>query len=374
MCRICGNENLELILDYGDMPLVNSLNNGEDSKTYPLKLVRCPECGLVQITETVSPEELFSEYLYFSSQSDTMLAHSKKLVNELIESQKLDEHSFVIELASNDGYLLRYYVEKGIPVLGIEPAVNVAKVANERGIPTLAQFFGLGEAQRLQAESIKADVVHAHNVLAHVADLHGFVEGIKLILKPDGVAVIEVPYLKDLVENCEFDTVYHEHLCYFSLPPLMRLFAEHGLMVSDVQMQKIHGGTLRLYVTHDLDYKDFTKRIETVKEQLKTALAELKSQGKKIAAYGAAAKGCVLLNTCEIDSRTIDYIVDNTPAKWGKYMPGTGIRVYPPGKLLENKPDYVLILAWNFAEEIMVKSKDYKGKFIIPIPKLRICG
>ena len=242
-CRICNNEELHLVLDYGMMPLVNNLNDGEEPETYPLKLVLCPDCGLVQITETVPPEKLFSEYYYFSSQSQTMLDHSEKLVKEL--SENLDKNSLVIEIASNDGYLLQYY---DVPVLGIEPASNVAAVAIEKNIPTLVEFFSLDLANELKDQGVLADVVHAHNVLAHVADLHGFVEGMKLILKPEGVIVIEVPYLRNLIEGCEFDTVYHEHLCYFSIRPLVKLFKLHGLEIVDLQTIDIHGGSLRLYV------------------------------------------------------------------------------------------------------------------------------
>ena len=362
-CRICGNEDLKLILDYGPMPLVNNLNDNGESLTYPLELVRCPECGLVQITETVPPEDLFSEYLYFSSQSAT--DHWEKLAEELTESRHLDKGSLVIEIASNDGYLLQHYK---VPVLGIEPAANVAQVAIDKGIPTLVEFFGEELAKSLP----KADVIHAHNVLAHVADLHGFVEGMKFILKPNGIIVIEVPFLSQFLDNCEFDTVYHEHLCYFALRPLIRLFDEHGLEVTGVSMQEIHGGTLRLYVEHEKDYSSFARQVGKVEGRLIAYLWKVKSRGKRIAAYGAAAKGCVLLNMCGLDNKTIDYVVDSTPAKQGKFMPGTGIRVYPPHKLVEDQPDYCLILAWNFAKEIMAKETGYKGQFILPNP-LVVC-
>ena len=387
-CRICGNKNLEPIFSFGEMPLVNNLvKDGEKSKTYPLDLVRCPKCYLVQITETVPPEDLFTEYLYFSSVSDTMLTHCRKLVNEM--ACTLTKDSFVIEIASNDGYLLQYYKEKGIYCLGIEPAANVAHVAHEKGIPTRVEFFGLESAQRLRTEGLMADVIHAHNVLAHIADIHGFVEGMKLILKDDGVIIIEVPYLGELIEKCAFDTIYHEHLCYFSLRPLMTLFGMHELMVTDFSLEEIHGGTLRLYVKHNpmsaflaresklpSDYYErFADRIENIREMLIRLITNLKKEGKRIAAYGAAAKGCVLLNTCGISRDVIDYVVDHTPAKQGLYMPGVNIPIYPPEKLLEDMPDYVLILAWNFADEILEKSKEYRdkgGKFIILVPNLLV--
>lgn len=378
-CRICGNPGLEIIYDYGMMPLVNNYDSDEQ---YPLVLVRCPECGLVQITETVPPEKIFTDYPYFSSQSQTMLDHSRKLVNELIELQSLDEDSFVIELASNDGYLLQYYRNAGIPILGIEPAQNIARFACERGIPTLGQFFGLDVAYHLRMEGIKADVIHAHNVLAHVADLHGFVDGIRLILKAGGVAVIEVPYLYELVKNCEFDTVYHEHLCYFMLKPLQRLFELHGMGIAGYSMHDIHGGSLRLYVRHGKaehliieekpDFDGFARRASHAQEALMSCLTDLKGEGKTIAAYGAAAKGCVLFNLCGIDARTIDFITDSTPAKQGKYFPGTGIYIYPPRKLIQAQPDYCVILPWNFSKEIMAKETEYRGKFILTNP-LKIC-
>ena len=366
-CRICNNEELHLVLDYGEMPLVNNLNDGEEPETYPLKLVLCPDCGLVQITETVPPEKLFSEYYYFSSQSQTMLEHSKKLVKEL--SKNLDKYSLVIEIASNDGYLLQYY---DVPVLGIEPASNVAEVAIKKAIPTLVEFFSVDLANELRSQGVLADVVHAHNVLAHVADLHGFVEGMKLILKPEGLIVIEVPYLRNLIDGCEFDTVYHEHLCYFSIRPLVKLFKLHDLEIVDLQTLKIHGGSLRLYVKHETDYGNFTERADEVKDKLRELLFRLKKENKRIVAYGAAAKGNVLLKYCGIDSEIIDYVVDSTPAKQGKYMPGLGLRIYHPEKLKEVKPDYILILAWNFADEIMEKESWFGGGFIIPNP-LRIC-
>ena len=255
-CRACCRSHLKTILSLGDTPLANALLKKEQldqpEETYPLDLAFCPHCTLVQITETVPPEKLFREYLYFSSFSDMLLQHARELATRLIHSRGLNANSLVVEVASNDGYLLQYYKQAGIPVLGIEPAVNIARVAqNERGIPTLCEFFGAALARRLRDEGRRADVIHAHNVLAHVADLNGFVEGIRLVLKDDGVAVIEVPYVKEMIDRCEFDTIYHEHLCYFSLTALDALFRRHGLIIQDVEHIPIHGESLRLFVMVD---------------------------------------------------------------------------------------------------------------------------
>ena len=355
----------------------------------------------VQITETVPPEELFAEYLYFSSYSDTMLEHSSRLVDELVKSLALTADSLAMEIASNDGYLLQYYKQAGVPVLGIEPAANVARSAiDDRGIATICDFFGLELAGRLRDEGKLADVLHAHNVLAHVADLHGVVEGMRMILKDNGVAVIEVPYLRELIDKCEFDTIYHEHLCYFALMPLMRLFKEHGLAVIDVTLEEIHGGSLRLFVAHaggsivpgrsvqllleeekklgvgTLDlYRLFAERVASSRSSIADMLHELKAEGHSIAAYGASAKGCILLNSCRIGKETIDFVVDRSKYKQGLLMPGTLLSICPPAKLLEEMPDYVLLLTWNFAEEIIEQQSEYLeggGRFIIPIPVVKV--
>ena len=403
-CRACGVTRLEPVLSLGPTPLANALLRPEDAERpeqrRPLDLVVCPVCWLVQITETVPPEELFRDYPYFSSFAETMLEHARAIAERLRTERHLGAESLVVEVASNDGYLLQYYRQAGIPVLGIEPARNVARVAvEERGVRTITEFFGRRLAAELVAKGSRADVVHANNVLAHVPDLNGFVAGLQLVLKDDGEAVIEVPYVRDLIDKTEFDTIYHEHLCYFSLSTLHHLFARHGLVIRDAERLAIHGGSLRVFVAKAracaptpavaalLDeeaaagmtgvayYRAFAGRVAEAGRALCHCLARLKGEGARVAAYGASAKSTTLLTHLGIGSETIEYFVDRSPAKQGRLTPGTRLHIYPPERLLSDMPDYVLLLAWNFADEVLAQQAEYRrrgGRFVIPLPWLRI--
>jgi hypothetical protein len=403
-CRSCGAAPLSPVLSLGSTPLANALLREEDLERpelrYPLELVFCPTCALVQITETVPPEQLFRQYLYFSSFSETMLAHARQLTAKLVTDLQLASSSMAMEIASNDGYLLQYYKQAGVPVLGIEPAENVARVAVERGIPTVAEFFGVELARKLVSDGQRADVLHANNVLAHVADLVGFVDGIREILAPDGVAVIEFPYLRDMIDGCEFDTIYHEHLCYFSLAAIRHLFERRGLRILDVERLALHGGSLLLQVVRAesgrvstpavatmLDeerkigmdtvafYEGFARRVLEIKQRLLSLLQQLKADGGRIAAYGAAAKGSTLLNTFGVGRETLDFVVDRNVHKQGLYMPGVRLPIVAPERLTEQMPSHTLLLTWNFAEEILRQQAEYRrrgGKFIVPIPDVKV--
>ena len=398
-CRGCGASGLEVVLDLGEMPLANAILTtnalAEPEPRYPLGLAYCPDCWLVQITETIPPDVLFREYTYFSSVSDAFVEHSRVIAERLIAQRGLGSGSLVVELASNDGYLLQHYARAGVPVLGIDPARNVAEVATTRGVPTLAEFF----TRELATSGRTADVVHANNVIAHIPDLNGFVAGIARILKPGGVAVIETPYLRELVERLEFDTIYHEHLFYHSLTALSRVFERNGLTVVDVERIPVHGGSLRVFgmrsgagaasaavrsllaeevavgLCSPEYYAAFAGRVDALGQELRAMLTGLRSQGHEIAAYGAAAKGAVLLNAFGIGTDLISFVADRSPHKQGFFMPGVHIPIVDPEQLVARRPQECLLLTWNFADEILAQQAEYRrlgGKFIIPGPKLTV--
>ena len=402
-CRSCGGGRVPTILSLGMTPLANALIRpdelGSTETSYPLDLVFCVDCTLVQITETVPPARLFSDYAYFSSFSDTMLRHAEALVARVVSTRGLNGRSLAAEVASNDGYLLQYYRAAGVPVLGVEPAANIAKVAEERGIRTVVEFFGEALAGSLKETGDAADVIHANNVLAHVPDLPGFARGLAALLKEDGVAIIEVPYVKDLIDHREFDTIYHEHLSYFSLTALDHLFTRCGLALHDVERIPIHGGSLRVTVgladrgaplpavaalleeerywgvTKLAFYEGLADAVAELRTSLVSLLADLRRQGKRVAAYGAAAKGSTLLNYFGIGQDVLEYVVDRSPHKQGRLMPGVHLPIVPPARLLEDRPDFVLLLTWNFADEILEQQADFRrggGRFIIPVPAVQI--
>lgn len=401
-CRSCGGTSLQPFLDLGCTPLADRLIRPQlreaPEPVFPLVVAFCPDCALVQILETVAPEVLFADaYPYYSSFSPALLEHSRANVEQRLAERDLGPSSLVVELASNDGYLLKNYVEKGVPVVGIDPADGPAAAAREAGVPTLCEFFTEEFAHTFVSSHGRADIVHANNVLAHVADTNGFTAGIRTVLKPNGVAVIEMPYLLRLIEHVEFDTIYHEHLCYFSLTALDNLFRRHGLFVNRVEELSIHGGSLRIFVepfeatdasvermlAHEKEigldtgafFAEFSARVDGLREKLVALVERLRGDGHSIAAYGAAAKGATMLNYCGLDTRHLDFVVDRNVNKHGLLMPGAHLPILGAEELLNRKPDFVLMLAWNFADEILVQQRDYLaagGRFIIPVPEPRI--
>jgi len=404
-CRACGAALAHVFVDLGMSPISNAMRRPQDVREpepfYILRTFVCDHCKLVQIEDVQPPEQHFhGSYTYFSSFSKSWLEHAKRYAEMMIERFDLGAQSRVIEVASNDGYLLQYFKAKGVPVLGIDPAANCAEVAErERGIPTLVRFFGKATAAEVAAGG-KADVIAGNNVLAHVPDINDFVGGLKILLKDKGVITIEFPHLLRLIESSYFDTIYHEHYSYLSLLAVERLFARHGLAVFDLEELPTHGGSLRIFAGHEgsvppasdrliefrareaaagLDdlatYKTFAAKVRHAKRELLSCLIELKEKGESIVAYGAAAKGNTLLNYCGIRGDFIDYAVDASPHKQGLLLPGTGIAVYAPERIFETKPNYVLILPWNLKDEIIAQTEGIRawgGRFIIPLPEPKI--
>ena len=406
-CRFCGRALEHVFADLGTSPLANSYLTAErlsePEPTYPLKVMVCDDCFLVQLPEVASPAELFSDYAYFSSYSDTWLQHAERYAEAMTERLALGPEHRVIEIASNDGYLLQYFQRCGVPVLGIEPAANVAAAAEKAGIPTLVEFFGTESAGRLAADGRQGDLVVGNNVLAHVPDINDFVAGLELALAPGGVVTMEFPHLLRLMEENQFDTIYHEHFSYLSFTTTRRIFAAHGLTLFDVDELPTHGGSLRIYGRRRDDeirtvdpavaellerearaglgtlepYQRFGERVRDTRRRLLEFLAEAKRDGKAIAGYGAAAKGNTLLNYCGIGAETLDYVVDRSPHKQGCFLPGTRLPIHPPERLFETRPDLVLILPWNIRDEVMEQMagiREWGGRFVVAIPRVELCG
>ena len=404
-CRICAAPLRATFVDLGASPLCESFLTAEQLNRmepfYPLHAFVCERCFLVQLEEYVRPEEIFTEYAYFSSYSDSWLEHARRYAELMIQRFDLGAGSFVVELASNDGYLLQNFVAAQVPALGIEPAANVARVAVERGVPTRVAFFGTSLARELAAEARQADLIAGNNVLAQVPDLNDFIAGVRILLKPNGVATFEFPHLLQLMRQNQFDTIYHEHFSYFSLLTTEILFARHGMEIFDVEELPTHGGSLRIYARHQqasqaapparleavrrseadaglagmAAYTAFGEQVKQTKRKLLRFLIDARNNGKTIAGYGAPGKGNTLLNYCGIGPDFLDYTVDRNPYKHGRFTPGTRIPIFPPDRLLQTKPDYVLILPWNLKDEIvrqMRSVRDWGGRFVVPIPELTV--
>lgn len=403
-CRFCAAPLARVFVDLGMSPLCETfLAAGELNRMepfYPLKVWVCDRCFLVQLQEYVSPSEIFSEYAYFSSYSTSWLRHAKDYTDMAVERFDLGGSSRVVEIASNDGYLLQYFVEKGIPVLGVEPAANVAKAAIEKGVPTIVKFFGRQTAEELVTEPGHADLIVGNNVLAHVPDINDFVGGLKILLAPTGAVTMEFPHLWRLIEENQFDTIYHEHFSYLSLSTVRDVFAAHGLRLFDVEQLPTHGGSLRVYACHAEDrrpsgpalarllaaeegdgfrtigrYLTFAPHVEETKRALLAFLIEARRARKTIAAYGAPGKGNTLLNYCGIRTDFVDYAVDRNPYKHGRFTPGTHIPIFPPERLAETRPDYILILPWNLKDEIVEQlayAREWGARFVVPIPKVAV--
>jgi SAM-dependent methyltransferase len=404
-CRFCSKKLKHTFADLGVSPLANSYLSEEQLLSmepfFPLHVYVCDDCHLVQLPEVQSPETIFDDYAYFSSFSDSWLKHAKAYTEQMIQRFGFDSKSHVVEIASNDGYLLQYFKEKAIPVLGIEPAKNVAKAAQAKGIPTISRYFGVETAKILASEEKYANLLIGNNVLAHVPNLNDFVKGMKTILKPDGIITMEFPHLMRLMAENQFDTIYHEHFSYFSFMTVRKIFAEHGLAIFDVEELPTHGGSLRIYACHLEDqsktigqridmllnkektagfatlahHLSFNTKIKAIKMEILDFMIQAKKDGKSIAAYGAPAKGNTLLNYCGIRTDFIDYTVDRSPHKQGLFLPGTRIPIYGPDKIDETRPDFLIILPWNLKDEIIEQMgciRDWGGKFVTFIPTTRI--
>jgi hypothetical protein len=405
LCRFCRAPVQQTFVDLGMSPLCESYVSREQlnqmERFYPLHVRVCGQCFLVQLEEYVSAENIFSDYAYFSSYSDSWVAHAKRYADQMTSRFLLNEKSLVVEIASNDGYLLQHFVAKKIPVLGIEPAANVASVALDKGIPTLVKFFGVNTAQDLVTQGQQADLLLGNNVLAQVPDLNDFVAGMRILLSPSGVLTMEFPHLMRLMEENQFDTIYHEHFSYFSFLTAEKIFAAHGLVIFDAEELSTHGGSLRIYARHMEDdskpvsagvqellareesagftqlerYRSFDEQVKESKRELLDFLSKVKRAGKRIAGYGAPGKGNTLLNFCGIRTDFLDYTVDRNPHKQGKFLPGTHIPIFSPDRIRETQPDYVLILPWNLREEIMQQNayiREWGGQFVVPIPKVKV--